>query len=90
MSGVRPDKSDGVQILTIILFTGRVWSKTEQVQKMSLEAGKGTGQVRSTGLALKRFNRSDRYAKSVCPIGEISARSWNLVSFYHSWNLFGF
>jgi hypothetical protein len=46
------DKSGGVQIPTIILFTGHVWSKTRQVWKTSLESGKGTRQVRWTGVAL--------------------------------------
>jgi hypothetical protein len=53
------NKSGGVQILTVILFTRHVWSKTGQVQKTSLESGTGTRQVQWIGLALDMFNRSD-------------------------------
>jgi hypothetical protein len=48
--GLRPrhvqrglEKSGGVQIPIGILFIGHVWSKTEKVQKMLVESGKGTG-----------------------------------------------
>jgi hypothetical protein len=53
-----PDKSDGVQIPTVILFI-------RHLQKMSLESGKGTEQVWWTGLALDRSHQSDRCAISI-------------------------
>jgi hypothetical protein len=53
MSGEGPDKSGGVQITTVILFTGHIWLRTGHIRKTSLESGKGTRHVRWTGLALE-------------------------------------
>jgi hypothetical protein len=47
MSGEGPNKSGGVQITTVIKFTGHV-------RKMFLESSKGTGQVRWTGFVLEQ------------------------------------
>jgi hypothetical protein len=53
MFGEGPDKSGGVQITTIKMITGHVWSKTGHVQKTSLEFGEGTRQVQWTGVVLE-------------------------------------
>jgi hypothetical protein len=53
MSREGPDKSSAVQITTVTMFTGHVWSRIGHIQKTSLEFGGGTGQVRCTGLALE-------------------------------------
>jgi hypothetical protein len=45
MFGEGPDKSGVVQIITVIKFTGHVWSKTGHVQKISLETGIRIGHV---------------------------------------------
>jgi hypothetical protein len=45
MSGEGPDKSGGVQITTVIKFTGHVWSKNGHVWIFSLETGLRTEHV---------------------------------------------
>jgi hypothetical protein len=45
MSGEGPDKSSGVQITMVKMFTGHVWSQIGHVQKTSLETSEGIGQV---------------------------------------------
>jgi hypothetical protein len=52
-SGEGANKSGGVQISVDEMFTRHIWSRTEHIQKTSLESGEETGQVLWIGLALE-------------------------------------
>jgi hypothetical protein len=47
MSGEGLDKSGGIQITTVTMFIGHVWSRTGHIHKTSLKSGGGGGSGKS-------------------------------------------
>jgi hypothetical protein len=45
MSGEGLDKSGGIQITTVTMFIGHVWSRTGHIHKTSLKSGGGVDQA---------------------------------------------